>query len=146
MHSWLLKTIERGRDGEERRKRERERDRKRKKKNRRRKRKMLWRMKRRAGWKTKKGRKWKIGRNETSRLMLMIIFFLFLFLLYFTLQYCIGSAIHWHESTTGVHEFPTLNPTPITLSISSLWVISVYQPQASCILYRTQTGNSFLTW
>ena len=27
----------------------------------------------------------------------------FLFLLYFTLQYCIGFAIHWHESTTGVH-------------------------------------------
>ena len=26
----------------------------------------------------------------------------FLFLLYFTLQYCIGFAIHWHESTTGV--------------------------------------------
>ena len=26
-----------------------------------------------------------------------------MFLLYFTLQYCIGFAIHWHESTTGVH-------------------------------------------
>ena len=61
----------------------------------------------------------------------------FLFLLYFTLQYCIGFAIHWHESTTGVHEFPTLNPTATTLPISSLWVIPVHQPQASCILYRT---------
>ena len=48
-------------------------------------------------------------------------FFFILFLLYFTLQYCIGIAIHCHESTTGLYKLPILNlpPTPYHLSGSS---------------------------
>ena len=40
--------------------------------------------------------------------------------------------------------FPILNPPPSSLSIPSLWVVPVHQPQASSIVHRTWTGNSYI--
>ena len=36
-----------------------------------------------------------------------------------------------------------VNSPPPSLPVPSLWVVSVHQPQASSILYRTWTGDSF---
>ena len=36
----------------------------------------------------------------------------FMFVVFFTLQYCIGFAIHQHESAADIYGFPILNPLP----------------------------------
>ena len=41
---------------------------------------------------------------------------------------------------------PILNPCPSSLPIPSLWAVPVHQPQASSIVHRTWTGDSFHTW
>ena len=80
-----------------------------------------------------------------SRRRYFFVFSVF-FLSFFTLQYCIGFAIHQHESTTGINVFLILNPPLSSLPISSLWVVPVHQSQASSIMPWTWAGNSFHIW
>ena len=65
------------------------------------------------------------------------IFYFYLFIYFLTLQYCIVFAIYQHESATGIHVFPILNPPLSSLPVRSLWVVPVHQPQASSIMHRT---------
>ena len=87
----------------------------------------------------------------SSRLLIYFIFFKYEKCIYFnwrwiTLQYCIGFARHQHESPTGIHVFHILNPPPSSLPTPSLWVVPVHQPQATSIMHRTWTGDSFHIW
>ena len=82
--------------------------------------------------------------NYSLNSFIFIFYLFFLILFYFlTLQYCIAFAIYHHESATGIHVFPILNPPPSSLPVPSLWVVPVHQPQASSIVHRTWTGDSF---
>ena len=70
--------------------------------------------------------------------------FLLLLFFYFTILYWFCHTSTW--ICHGCTRVPNSELPPTSLPIPSLWVIPVYQPQASCILHRTWTGDSFLIW
>ena len=86
------------------------------------------------------------ARSKNAISFFLFFIFIIIIVIIFTLQYCIGFAIHQHVGTTGGHVFPILNPPPTSLPVPSLWVIPVHQPRASCITHQTWTGDSFLIW
>ena len=90
----------------------------------------------------------RMGLSKISSWFFFFFTFLFFLILFYflTLQYCIGFAIFQHESATGIHMFPILNPPPSSFPVPSLWVIPVHQPQASSIVHWTRTGDSFHIW
>ena len=68
----------------------------------------------------------------------LILFFNFTILYWF----ChISKGIH-HRYTCVPHP----EPSSLLPTMPSLWVVPVHQPQASSIVHRTWTGDSFHTW
>ena len=75
---------------------------------------------------------------------LMYIYLFYLEANYFTILYWFCHTSTWiHHRCTRV---PHPEPPPTSLPLSSLWVIPVHQPRASCIMHWTWTGDSFHIW
>ena len=88
---------------------------------------------------------WKIRGGNHCNLYFLFLFFNFTILHWF----CHISTWICHRYTRVPHPEPSsllLNPPPSSLPVPSLWVVPVHQPQASSIVHRTWTGDSFHIW
>ena len=80
-----------------------------------------------------------IDYNMENNFLFNIILFLNFTIFYWFCQ--ISKWIH-HRYTCVPHP----EPSSLSLPIPSLWVVPVHQPQASSIVHRTWTGDSFHIW
>ena len=71
---------------------------------------------------------------------MVILFYFYLFIFYFTILYSFYHISTWIRH--GCTCVPYLEPPPTSLLIPSLWVIPVHQPLVSCIMHWTLPGAS----
>ena len=82
-------------------------------------------------------------RLSTYYLLDLSYFFLILFL-NFTILYWFCQISKWIRHRYACVPHP--EPSSLLPPLPSLWVIPVHQPQASSIMHRTWTGDSFHIW
>ena len=91
---------------------------------------------------------WKV---ETS--VFFFVIFSYHLSLFFNLNFILFNftILHWfcHISKWICHRYtcvPHPEPSSLLPPIPSLWVVPVHQPQASSIVHRNWTGDSFHIW